>query len=178
VTQITSQGPRRATKGPMKELRYKHVEAALVRYFDVPEQQIGAFRARVRYLRKIGVPDLAKVGSGTQLTYSREQAIEMMLALQVSQLGASPKWFASTKQSQPDFLEKISAHPKRGDTFSIIVPNKLLSTDKDGSRVTVLTVNGKEGLTRWLEKTSVHSYSVINLSQTIRELDQQLAKTV
>ena len=162
----------------MKELRYKHVEAALVRYFDVPEQQIGAFRARVRYLRKIGVPDLAKVGSGSQLTYSREQAIEIMLALQVSQLGASPKWFASTKQSQPDFLEKISAHPKRADTFSIIVPKKLLSTDKDGSQVTVLTVNGKEGLTQWLSKASVHSYSVINLSQTIRELDQQLAKTV
>jgi ribosomal protein L18E len=102
----------------------------------------------------------------------------MMLALQVSQLGASPKWFASTKQAQPDFLDKISAHPKRGDTFSVIVPNKLLSSDKEGSRVTVLTVNGKENLSRWLSKASVHSFSVVNLSQAVRELDQNLAKTV
>ena len=160
------------------DLRYKHVEAALARYFDVPEKQIGAFRARLRYLRKIGVPELAKVGSGSQLTYRREQAIEMMLALQVSQLGASPKWFALTKQGQPDFLETISAHPTRGDTFSIIVPDKLLSDDKDGSRVTVLTMHGKENLKRWLSKASVRSYSVTNLSQAIRELDQLLAKTV
>ena len=159
----------------MKDLRYKHVEAALVRYFDVPEQQLGAFRARIRYLRKIGVPDLAKVGSGSQLTYSREQAIEMMLALQVSQLGASPKWFASTKRVQPDFLDKISAHPKRGDAFSVIIPDKLLSTDKDGqSQVTVLTIDSKTDLIRWISKVSVHSFSVVNLSQMIRELDQLL----
>jgi hypothetical protein len=162
----------------MNDLRYKHVEAALVRYFAVPEQQLGAFRARLRYLRKIGVPDLAKVGSGSQLTYSREQAIEMMLALQVSQLGASPKWFASTKRAQPDFLDTISAHPKRGDAFSVIIPDKLLSADKDGSRVTILTISGKKNLMRWISNASVHSYSVINLSQTIRELDQHLAKAV
>jgi hypothetical protein len=161
---------------PIKELRYKHVEAALAQLFDVSEGQMGAFRARLRYLRTIGVPELAKVGSGSQLTYSREQAIEMMLALQVSQLGASPKWFASTKRAQPDFLDKISAHPKRGDAYSVIVPNKLLSTDKDGSRVTVLTMNGKENLLRWLAKASFHSYSAINLSQLIRELDQNLAQ--
>jgi len=162
----------------MKDLRYKHVEAALIRYFDVPDQQMGAFRARLRYLRKIGVPDLAKVGSGSQLTYSREQTIEMMLALQVSQLGASPKWFASTKRAQPDFLEKISAHPKRGDAYSIIVPKKLLSADKDGSQVSILTMIGPDNLLRWISKATVRSYSVINLSQAIRELDQHLTKTV
>lgn len=162
----------------MNDLRYKHVEAALVRYFEIPEQQIGAFKARLQYLRKIGIPDLRKVGKGTQLTYSREQAIEMMLALQVSQLGASPKWFAATKLVQPDLLEKISAHPKQGDAYSIIVPSRLLSAEKDGSQVSVLTMTGKENLSRWISQATILSYSVINLSQAIRELDQQLAKTV
>jgi hypothetical protein len=162
---------------PVKELRYKHVETALAELFDVADGQMGAFRARLRYLRKIGVPELAKVGSGSQLTYSREQAIEMMLALHVSQLGASPKWFASTKRAQPDFLDKISANPKQGDAFSVIVPTRLLATEKEGSRVTVLTMNGKENLMRWQSKSKMHSYSVINLSQLIRELDQNLAKS-
>jgi hypothetical protein len=78
----------------MADVRYRDLENALVAIFRVPEEGLGAFRARIRHLRNIGVPKLEKVGSGTQLIYTRKQALEMVLAIELELSGISPRLVA------------------------------------------------------------------------------------
>jgi len=75
--------------------RYGQIEAALVEVFNVPGSAFGAFRAKLRHLRNIGVPKIAKVGSGKQVRYTRENAIEMLLALEFVALGIAPRYAAT-----------------------------------------------------------------------------------
>jgi hypothetical protein len=53
----------------MDDLRYKHVEHALADLFKVQPDSMGAFRARIRHFRRLGIPDLPIVGSGTQISW-------------------------------------------------------------------------------------------------------------
>src|SRR5262245_53269509 len=74
------------------QLRYGHVELALAGLMNVAGENIGAFRARLRHLRNIGVPQqLPKPGSGQPIAYSRRQALEMLIALELEKLGQAPK---------------------------------------------------------------------------------------
>jgi hypothetical protein len=75
-----------------EDLRYKRVEEALSRTFKVPEASLGAFRARLRNLRNMGIPNLPKSGSGTKIDYSRDQVIEILIALELSRLGIAPRY--------------------------------------------------------------------------------------
>jgi hypothetical protein len=71
--------------------RYGQVEAALATVFEVEPDEMSAFRGRLRHLRNIGCPELPKVGSGQPVEFSREAAIEMMLALELATLGIAPR---------------------------------------------------------------------------------------
>jgi hypothetical protein len=81
-------------QGVSKEptLRYKNVEEMLSRIFNVPEEGRGAFRARLRHLRNLGIPEVPKTGSGTQVPFTREQLMEMLIALELSRLGIAPRF--------------------------------------------------------------------------------------
>src|SRR5215831_13325989 len=80
--QVTSNEP---------EIRYKHVEAVLSRIFKVSAEGEGAFRARLRHLRNMGIPKLPKPGSGAQIGYTRQHLIQMIIALELSALGIAPR---------------------------------------------------------------------------------------
>jgi hypothetical protein len=82
------------------EIRYKHVEAVLSRIFKVSPDNQGAFRARLRHLRNIGIPDLPRPGSGAQIPYTRVHLVQMIIALELSALGIAPRHAA-------DLAEKV-----------------------------------------------------------------------
>jgi hypothetical protein len=71
--------------------RYGQVEAALAKVAELEPDEMSAFRGRLRHLRNIGCPELPKVGSGQPVEFSREAAIEMMLALELAALGIAPR---------------------------------------------------------------------------------------
>lgn len=77
---------------PEPTIRYKNVEEALTRIFKVSDDDLGAFRARLRNLRNLGIPQLPKTGSGTQIAFTRGQLIEMLIALELSRLGIPPRF--------------------------------------------------------------------------------------
>jgi hypothetical protein len=52
---------------------------------------MSAFRARLRHLRNIGVPRLPNPGSGQPIDYSRQHALELLVALQLEKIGQTPK---------------------------------------------------------------------------------------
>lgn len=102
----------------MQELRYKDVESGLVSLFGVPKNWLGAFRARIRHLRNIGVPELERVGSGTQLTYTRAQVLELVLAIELEQSGVTPRSVAKlAKFAAQAFAKK----PSREKIYMIVL---------------------------------------------------------
>jgi hypothetical protein len=79
-----------------EQLRYSDVERALAEVLHVaPAQQHGAFRARIRHLRNIGVPSVSHPGQGRAADYCLLDALEILLGLRLQGLGVSPKLVAA-----------------------------------------------------------------------------------
>jgi hypothetical protein len=74
----------------MEELRYKEVETALIDVLGVKPAKLGSFRGKLQNLRRLGLPAL-KPGSGAQIQYTRRQALELLLALLLEDLGHKPR---------------------------------------------------------------------------------------
>jgi hypothetical protein len=73
------------------DLRYKHIERGLAAALDIKPGEMAAFRARLLYLRNMGVPKLPSVGSGQQIAYTERHALEIFLAIQFERGGQAPK---------------------------------------------------------------------------------------
>jgi hypothetical protein len=71
--------------------RYGLIEKALADVLRVRPEQMNAFRGRLRHLRNINCPKLPKTGSGQPVFITREQAIEILIALELGTLGVAPK---------------------------------------------------------------------------------------
>lgn len=93
--------------------RYRHIETALARVFNVMPEGMGAFRARLRHLRNIGVPELPKPGSGEQINYTRENAIEILLALELEALGVSPRHAAAHAKLHTEQASRLNDMDER-----------------------------------------------------------------
>ena len=86
--------------GAMQSLRYQQVEIALVRMHNIRDKDLKRFRARLRNLRNLGVPDLPKVGSGKQIAYTQDHLEELSLAVELMKFGLSPSHIASFLKRQ------------------------------------------------------------------------------
>ena len=76
-------------------VRHAQVEAILAQLHRVNAEDMGAFRARLRNLRSLGVPDMPKRGSGRHATYSTNDIHELILALQLMEAGMAPVMIAN-----------------------------------------------------------------------------------
>ena len=74
--------------------RYGHVEAALARLHGVPEERVKAFRARIRHLRNVGIPQLPAAGSGRHIQYTRDHVAELYVGLELLHCLWSPQGVA------------------------------------------------------------------------------------
>lgn len=110
------------------ELRYGDVETALAAVLEVAPNRMGAFRARLQHLRHIGLPGgLVKPGSGKKIAYSQGQALEMLLALVLEELGQSPKAAADLTASiirLSPYRQELANHDPRGDMYAVVQPDK------------------------------------------------------
>jgi hypothetical protein len=71
--------------------RYGVIENALAEVLRVRPEQMNTFRGRLRHLRNINCPKLPKTGSGQPVFITREQAIEILIALELGTLGVAPR---------------------------------------------------------------------------------------
>jgi hypothetical protein len=151
------------------ELRYKHVESALADALGIQPGDIGAFRARLRNLRNLGLPKLPKPGSGAHITYTRCHALEMLIAVELEQLGQAPRWAGMLAEP----IARVS--PFRGTDANDDQYIILSKTDETAFRV----VHGREAFTHMLSISSAPIvFSVINLSECKRKLDASLDRAV
>jgi hypothetical protein len=80
-------------------MQYNYLEKALAQVMNIKASKMGAFRARLRHLRNIGLPQLPNPGSGQPIDYTRRQALELMVALELEKLGQSPRTVAMNAES-------------------------------------------------------------------------------
>jgi hypothetical protein len=71
--------------------RYGAIEKALADVLRVRPEQMNTFRGRLRHLRNINCPKLPKTGSGQPVFITREQGIEILIALELGTLGVAPR---------------------------------------------------------------------------------------
>jgi hypothetical protein len=67
------------------------IEKALAEVFRVNPNEMSAFHGRLRHLRNINCPKLPKTGSGQPVLITREQAIEILIAIELGTLGVAPR---------------------------------------------------------------------------------------
>jgi hypothetical protein len=71
-------------------MQYSQFEKILAEIFSIKEKGLGAFRARLRHLRNLGVPNIPKRGSGNTFIYTTADLLTTLVALELQALGASP----------------------------------------------------------------------------------------
>lgn len=148
-------------------VRYKQVEDVLSKIFLVPPAKLKAFRGRLRHLRNIGIPyDLEKPGRGSQISYTREHLVELLIALELESLGLPPRFALSS------YLEALRFPPEgmpRTDVYMIIHPGSFLSGDTPA--INVCRADSQE-LGEVVRNSG--TVCVINLSSSLKELDNLL----
>jgi hypothetical protein len=150
------------------EFRYKHVETALVDVTRVQPEALGAFRGRIRHLRNIGLPELPDSGSGKHIAYSRRQALEMLIAIQLENIGHKPD--CAAKLSQSVVRQSPHGQHKRKDCY--IIPSA-----PSQSLVQYNIMYGIAALSRFMESGS-EVFTVINISALVRRLDVALDRSL
>jgi hypothetical protein len=79
----------------MNDLRYRDLEAALASAEGVADAEMPAFRAELRHFRNLGVPNVPRVGTGTQLSYTWEHLCQAWLAIELHKDGNAPATIAA-----------------------------------------------------------------------------------
>ena len=147
-----------------------HVEAALARVFSVEPDELGPFRGRLRHLRNIGVPDLPKPGSGRQIKYSRQNIIEMMLALEFEAMGVSPRYAAQYAKQYSKVFAPDNRAPAHSDIILVSSPHPFRFP-----WAAISTQNMK----RWMEFVLTEDllpnrFAIVNVARSVAVLDDAL----
>jgi hypothetical protein len=146
------------------DLQYRHVEAALATVCDIAPNKMGAFRARLRHLRNIGLARLPKPGSGQPILYAERQVLEMLIALELETHGYLPRNAAFIAQS----IVRQSPYGQHegGDCFIIV---------DDPQKANYIQAVGQANLAKAL-KTGAARFLVINVSAHVKKLSDALNK--
>jgi hypothetical protein len=141
------------------------VEGALAEVMGVKPKGMGAFRARLRHLRNIGLPRLPESGSGRPIDYSRRQALAMLLAVELEKVGQSPKQAAALAESM--VRQSPYGQYKGMDCYVYV------SEHNPGYRM----AHGPRGIEEMM-KSAPDVLLLINISACVRKLDPALDRAL
>src|ERR1700730_11693920 len=107
------------------------IEKALAEVFRVRPDQMGVFRGRLRHLRNINCPKLPKTGSGQPVFITREQAIEILIALELTALGVAPRHAVEAAKFYAEEISDFNRDSvRRGDRL-IVSPHREFGGSRD-----------------------------------------------
>jgi hypothetical protein len=154
--------------------RYGDIEQALVKQFQVRADRLGAFRARVRHFRSLGVPRIDRVGSGSKVEYTRLNAVELCVALHLAAAGIAPR-VATGIVVAPWLKDAIKVIDKTGSRVFVVhtASNTFADEGSDSDGRTVFAF-GEAALLQNIGAAGEFS-SVIDLSRLMGNLDSSLS---
>ena len=154
--------------------QYKDLELAMARNFKVNMQDLPAFRARIRHLRNLGVPKHKKPGSGQKISYSRADAIQLLIALEAELLGLPPKVAASFSAAVMEtHAKKAEAAAQHGRRYIVSVEPSF-SFNYNDAAIFFSEASGSVPVV----DDSIHRRMIINLATSITLLDAYLQEAI
>ena len=99
-------------------MQYGQFEETLVRMFAIKKNNLGAFRARLRHLRSLGVPKVPKRGSGNTAIYKTEDLLATFVALALQTLGSTPTVSAEIAKFAAQYFDKLRSQDE--DIFLVV----------------------------------------------------------
>jgi hypothetical protein len=169
-------------------MQYGQFEEALVQMLGINEGSLGAFRARLRHLRNLGIPNVPKRGSGNAVAYGRGDLFTTFVALALQALGCAPTvsalianfaarqvhWLGSVKE---DLFLIVANFPEPtpdniGDTPGIqpgVLGFSWIKNQLGGSTFACVVL-GAAKAGKIATNTKTISSSVINLSEHFKAL--------
>ena len=149
--------------------QYGQIETVLAHVCGVADEDLGAFKGKLRHLRSLGIPKVEKVGSGSRARFSYSDAIIMRLGLELSTLGVKPRAIASAlSQVNPGAIPLVLNPPPElsAKDLYFFIANGL---------VTSMFIDLKSVLTL-ADLNAGNSFAAVNISHLVREMDVALAK--
>jgi hypothetical protein len=150
--------------GTRSDVRYRQVESALADVMGIKPKGMGAFRARLRHLRNIGLPQLPSPGSGQPIDYTQRQALELIIAMELEKIGQLPKTAAINAES----IVRQSPYGQQDgkDCYAVVTEGK------PGYTIAV----GPRAFSEFM-RCSPDVFLVINVSGCVRRLEAALNRT-
>jgi hypothetical protein len=159
--------------------------------FSIGEPNLNAFRARIRHLRTLGIPDIPKRGSGHTAIYKPNDLAVTFVALALQALGSAPMISAQIAKFAARHFRKLTSGDE--DTYLVVMHTSearsefigwLIKSAPDVERAS-WTVNSLGGDTyafivlgatevgRLATSTKAVASSIINLSERFRALPRK-----
>lgn len=160
-------------------MQYRDALGHLIRFYQVGDDALPTFKARIYILRKAGIPPLEKVGTGSRATYSLDDLTELHLALSMTEFGISPNrisqimgfiritepWWPFTKYADADKWLLITLRASAGE---------LKETDAL-QRVGIL---GEQGLLKEIKSPTYNQTPTWHAILDLRKIGQNLRDAV
>jgi hypothetical protein len=168
-------------------MQYRQFEEALVQMFSIRIASLGAFRARLRHLRKLGIPNIPKRGSGNTLVYRVEDIFTTFVALALQTLGSAPITSAIIARGAARHLRWLGSGAEEIFLVVMNLPEPTLENIGDltiplgvrsmtwlknplGGDTLACVIEGAERVGKFVTSTKAIASSVINLSEHFKAL--------
>ena len=132
---------------------YGEIERAMREVMAVQEEDVPAFKSKIRHFRTLNIPAVDQPGSGARTIYEQSHALELAIGLSLADFGVPPRWLRGLVTHS---VRALSMSMKASDdVFTLLGPQGSVGA----------TVYGRENLAKYtLDPNVVAPFAVLNLS--------------
>jgi len=162
-------------------LSYAEAESILAKLHGVPDDtQKGAFRGRLKHLRRLGIPIDSHTGRGSKISYLPDQLFQWAFCLELAEFGIDPVVIATFIKSKwsAEISEQFLATLTSGtDQFFVWNPC-LMSNGSEPETFQFDWSDFKKLVTHSIHrvKNLRRRAMIINISDLTKEIDRAAAK--
>jgi hypothetical protein len=168
-------------------LTYGEAEAALAAIYKATgKAQAGAFRGRLKHLKRLGIPLGVNPGRGSKILYGESELYQWCFCLELAEFGIDPSMIVKIvkrywKSHYFNSFKEISEDLKAPDIYFCFVPEFLSATwgparEFRGLEGTIGFFQRGKDIDALLDKISKNGQrlSLFNISDRLRALDKAL----
>lgn len=151
---------------------YKHAELILAEMHGalVSSASLKTFRARLKHLKKLGVPSGSRKGRGKKIDYSEDQILEWVFCLEMAEFGIDPTVIVKTlKRERDKILKSLSLFAPSMMVIRPAVMNAAWSKSPALEMTFVDWESGSEYQMTGHRAATIYSYKLRRLYENVKQ---------